>query len=168
MQQPSWYLKRLRRMSGAEVAYRLARSVRTVSTQFTSHTLPPRDAFATDFRFLPPFVSLSPDALIGAAERVLADRYSFFDLADCELGDPPPETILHVGDDWAADVVGASRAGWRVGYVSSRPRDSPLPSSKRDGSVVPDLEIETIGDLAAALGAGPTGTSATEAGTGTR
>ncbi|HEU4589616.1 MAG TPA: alginate lyase family protein [Steroidobacteraceae bacterium] len=89
MQQPGWYLKRLRRMSGAEVAYRLARSVRTVSMPFTQHTLPPRDEFATDLRFLPPFVSLSPDALVAAAERVLAGRFSFFDLQDCDLGDPP-------------------------------------------------------------------------------
>lgn len=89
MQQPGWYLRRLRRMSGAEVAYRLARTVRTVSSPFTQQTLPARDAFATDLRFLPPFVSLSPDALISAAERVLAGRYSFFDLVDCDLGDPP-------------------------------------------------------------------------------
>ena len=89
MQQPGWYLRRLRRMSGAEVAYRLARTVRTVSEPFTQHSLPARDAFATDLRFLPPFVSLSPDALIAAAERVLAGRYSFFDLEDCDLGDPP-------------------------------------------------------------------------------
>ena len=27
------------------------------------------------------------------------------------LGSPPPGAILHVGDDWAADVVGAKRAG---------------------------------------------------------
>ena len=89
MQQPGWYLKRLRRMSGAEVAYRLARTMRTVSRPFTQHTLPERDAFATDLRFLPPFVSLSPDTLIAAADRLLAGRYSFFDLADCDLGDPP-------------------------------------------------------------------------------
>lgn len=76
-------------MSGAEVAYRLARGVRTVSAQFTSHEPPPRDSFATDVRFLPPFLSLSPDALLAAADRVLAGRYSFFDLVDCELGDPP-------------------------------------------------------------------------------
>ena len=25
--------------------------------------------------------------------------------------------ILHVGDDWAADVVGASQAGWRAAYL---------------------------------------------------
>ena len=80
MQQPGWYLRRLRRMSGAEVAYRLARGVRIVSAPFTLHELPPRDAFATDLRFLPPFVALSPDALLAAADRVLAGRFSFFDL----------------------------------------------------------------------------------------
>ena len=89
MQQPGWYLRRLRRMSGAEVAYRVVRGVRTVSEHFGARALPPRDAVGTDLRFLPPFVSLSPDALIAAAERVLAGRYSFFDLDDCELGDPP-------------------------------------------------------------------------------
>jgi len=89
MQQPGWYLRRLKRMSGAEVVHRLARGVRTVSSQFASTALPERDALATDFRFLPPFIALSPDALIAAADRVLAGRYSFFDLEDCELGDPP-------------------------------------------------------------------------------
>src|SRR5262245_19654918 len=89
MQQPGWYLRRLRRMSGAEVAYRLARTMRTVSRPFKQHTLPERDAFATDLRFLPPFVSLSPDGLIAAAERLVAGRYTLFDLADCDLGDPP-------------------------------------------------------------------------------
>jgi hypothetical protein len=89
MQQPGWYLRRLRRMSGAEVAHRLVRGVRAVSGPFTQHTLPERDAYATDLRFLPPFVSLSPDALVAAADRVVAGRYSFFDLADCDLGDPP-------------------------------------------------------------------------------
>jgi len=73
----------------AEVAYRLARTVRTVSEPFAQHALPPRDEHATDLRFLPPFVSLSPDALIAAADRGLAGRYTFFDLVDCDLGDPP-------------------------------------------------------------------------------
>jgi hypothetical protein len=91
-------------MSGAEVAYRLARTVRTVSSPFTQQTLPARDAFATDLRFLPPFVSLSPDALIAAAERVLAGRYSFFDLEDCDLGDPP---------EWNRDPLTHRVAGTR-------------------------------------------------------
>ena len=76
-------------MSGAEVAYRVARSVRTVSEHFGAQEVPPRDAFATDLRFLPPFMSLAPDTLIAAADRVLAGSYSFFDLEDCDLGDPP-------------------------------------------------------------------------------
>jgi hypothetical protein len=89
MQHPGWYLRRLRRMSGAEVAYRVARGVRSVSGQFSTSASPERDSFATDLRFLPPFVSLSPEVLIAAADRVLAGRYSFFDLVDCRLGDPP-------------------------------------------------------------------------------
>lgn len=76
-------------MSGAEVAYRVARTVRTVSESFGTPAVPPRDDYATDLRFLPPFVSLSPESLIAAADRVLAGRYSLFDLEDCVLGDPP-------------------------------------------------------------------------------
>jgi len=52
MQQPGWYLKRLRRMSGAEMAYRLARTVRTVSTPLMRRVAPARDAFATDLRLM--------------------------------------------------------------------------------------------------------------------
>lgn len=65
------------------------------------------------------------------------------------LGDPLPQAILHVGDDWAADVVGAVRAGWRAAYVRSRPNDSPLPASDRDVSVSADLEIDDISELPA-------------------
>ena len=70
------------------------------------------------------------------------------------LGGPPPATILHVGDDWAADVVGAAKAGWRTAYLDARPADSPLPSSHRDGSVVPDLELAELADLYVFLGLG--------------
>ena len=73
------------------------------------------------------------------------------------LGDPPARAILHVGDDWAADVVGAVRAGWRAAYVTSRPGDSPLPSSERDLTVVPDLEIESLAQLADLFGEVETG-----------
>ena len=58
MQQAGWYLKRLRRMSGAEVAYRMAQKMRRVSEQFVSMDVPARDEFAQDFRFLPPFVAV--------------------------------------------------------------------------------------------------------------
>ena len=74
---------------GAEVAHRLARKMRTLSQKFTRHELPPRDEGARDLRFLPPFIAVAPEHLTAAAERVLDGKYSFFDLADCELGDPP-------------------------------------------------------------------------------
>jgi HAD superfamily hydrolase (TIGR01509 family) len=77
---------------------------------------------------------------------------AIFAAAAQALGDPPPTTILHVGDDWAADVVGAARAGWRSAYLDARPADSPLPSSRRDGSVVPDLELTELADLEMLLG----------------
>src|SRR5262245_32058216 len=89
MQQAGWYLRRLRRMSSAEVAYRVARRVRALSEQFGSRPVPQRDAFGTDLRFLPPFVSLSPDSLIAAADRIQSGHFSFFDLQNCDLGDPP-------------------------------------------------------------------------------
>ncbi|HEX6639117.1 MAG TPA: heparinase II/III family protein, partial [Steroidobacteraceae bacterium] len=104
MQQPGWYLKRLRGMSGAEVAHRLARRLRTISENFASHDAPPADLQARDLRFLPPFIAPAPDALIAAADRVLAGRYSFFDLEDCELGDPP---------QWNRDPLTQRAAGTR-------------------------------------------------------
>jgi HAD superfamily hydrolase (TIGR01509 family) len=76
---------------------------------------------------------------------------AIFAAAAAALGDPPAETILHVGDDWAADVVGAAHAGWRTAYLDARPADSPLPSSRRDGSVVPDLELTDLAGLATLL-----------------
>ncbi len=68
------------------------------------------------------------------------------------LGGVGPDEVLHVGDDWAADVVGAKRAGWWAAYLHGRPEDSPLPSSDRDDAVVPDLEIVRLADVEAALG----------------
>lgn len=59
--------------------------------------------------------------------------------------------LLHVGDDWAADVVGARRAGARAAYLASRPAGSPLPSSTPDGSVEPDLVLHDLAELEAAL-----------------
>lgn len=58
-----------------------------------------------------------------------------------------PDRILHVGDDWAADVVGASRAGWHVAYLRDRQADTPLPTSSPEPDVVPDLAIDQLVDL---------------------
>jgi HAD superfamily hydrolase (TIGR01509 family) len=72
---------------------------------------------------------------------------AIFDAARRELGDPPPSAILHVGDDWAADIVGAAAAGWRTAWLADRPPDTPLPTSDRDNRVRPDLELATLADL---------------------
>jgi FMN phosphatase YigB (HAD superfamily) len=63
--------------------------------------------------------------------------------------------ILHVGDDWVADVVGASSAGWFTAYLRGRQIDTPLPTSEPgDGAEIPgaesitaDFEIDELRDL---------------------
>ncbi len=85
---------------------------------------------------------------VAVSERVGAikpDR-AIFDYAARMLGVPGQE-ILHVGDDWVADVVGAKRAGWHAGYFRGRPDDSPLPWSDRDTSVEADLELRDLLEL---------------------
>jgi FMN phosphatase YigB (HAD superfamily) len=67
------------------------------------------------------------------------------------IGGARPEQVLHVGDDWAADVVGAKRAGWRAAFLDARPADSPLPDSVRGTEVEPDLEIAALAELETAL-----------------
>jgi putative hydrolase of the HAD superfamily len=65
--------------------------------------------------------------------------------------------ILHVGDDWAADVVGAHDAGWRTAYLRNRQVDTPLPTSEpgddlvTERKVTPDLVIDELSDLDAHL-----------------
>jgi FMN phosphatase YigB (HAD superfamily) len=73
-----------------------------------------------------------------------------FRAAEAALG-VPGGRILHVGDDWAADVVGAKRAGWLAAYVRNRQGDTPLPSSRPDETVSADLVIDHLTDLLAAL-----------------
>ena len=94
-------------------------------------------------------------AAIVVSQRVgtIKPHPAIFAAARERLGDPPPDprSILHVGDDWAADVVGASRAGWRSAWLRSRPEDSPLPGSARDGEAEPDLELDRLADLEPAL-----------------
>ena len=60
-----------------------------------------------------------------------------------------PGRLLHVGDDWAADVVGGHDAGWRVAYLRGHQGDTPLPTSSRDGTVTPDLELDRLAELPA-------------------
>ncbi|HYK96386.1 MAG TPA: HAD family hydrolase [Candidatus Dormibacteraeota bacterium] len=86
---------------------------------------------------------------------VIKPHPAIFRAAERELGLGAGADILHVGDDWAADVVGGSRAGWRTAYLRDRQEDTPLPTSSRgdgaDGAgsaaVIPDLEIDDLADL---------------------
>jgi HAD superfamily hydrolase (TIGR01509 family) len=70
-----------------------------------------------------------------------------------ELGNVAPRAILHVGDDWAADIVGAAAAGWRTAWLAERPADTPLPTSERDGTVRADLELTSLDELESRLDA---------------
>jgi len=79
---------------------------------------------------------------------------SIFRAAEVALGlEERGEHILHVGDDWAADVVGAARAGWRTAYLRDRQQDTPLPTSEpgderiADAPVVADLVIDELSEL---------------------
>jgi HAD superfamily hydrolase (TIGR01509 family) len=93
-------------------------------------------------------------AAVVVSQRVgtIKPHPAIFAAARAALGDPEPSTILHVGDDWAADVVGAKRAGWRAAWLASRPADSPLPGSDRDETVTADLEVQGLGELVEAIG----------------
>lgn len=83
---------------------------------------------------------------------VIKPHPAIFVAAAAALGHPDPPAILHVGDDWQADVAGAKAAGWRAAHVRSRPDDTPLPGSSRDDHVVVDLELADVTELPASLG----------------
>ena len=75
-----------------------------------------------------------------------------FRAAETALGWPhaPAGSLLHVGDDRRADVVGARRAGWRAAWLRRDNPGSPLPGAGRlpdAGDPGPDLEVEKLEDL---------------------
>jgi HAD superfamily hydrolase (TIGR01509 family) len=88
-------------------------------------------------------------AAVVVSQRVgtIKPHPAIFAAARRALGNPDPDRILHVGDDWAADVAGAKRAGWRAAWLTSRPDDSPLPGSDPDESVEADLVLDSLDDL---------------------
>lgn len=77
---------------------------------------------------------------------------AMFRAAESALGwpDAPAGSILHVGDDRRADVVGARRAGWRAAWLRRDNAGSPLPGAGRSpepGDPGPDLEIDALEEL---------------------
>jgi HAD superfamily hydrolase (TIGR01509 family) len=93
------------------------------------------------------------------SERVgtIKPHPAIFAVAATALGDPSPSAILHVGDDWAADVVGAKSVGWRAAYLPDPTPDSPFPDSPRDTTTEPDVELERLSDLEMVLAPGQPG-----------
>jgi HAD superfamily hydrolase (TIGR01509 family) len=61
----------------------------------------------------------------------------------------PGDRILHVGDDWVADIAGARAAGWHAAYFRGRQVDSPLPSSIPGEQLEPDFVIHQLEELSA-------------------
>ena len=90
---------------------------------------------------------------IVVSQRVgtIKPHLAIFRATEQALGGVAPGAILHVGDDWLGDVVGAKRAGWRAAFLRARPDGSPLPSSERDDEVEPDLELDRLTDLGTIL-----------------
>jgi HAD superfamily hydrolase (TIGR01509 family) len=78
---------------------------------------------------------------------VIKPHPAIFEAAAEALG-AKPGAILHVGDDWAADVVGALAAGWHVAYLRGHQGDTPLPTSDPDHLAEPDLVIDRLSQLA--------------------
>ncbi len=71
---------------------------------------------------------------------------AIFAYAQAELA-VEPSAILHVGDDWLADVRGAKAAGWRAAYLLGHQADTPLPTSARTADIHADLELEALAVL---------------------
>jgi FMN phosphatase YigB (HAD superfamily) len=82
---------------------------------------------------------------------VIKPRPEIFERAAAELGVASGPTILHVGDDLGADVLGAHRVGWSAAWVRCQPEDSSLPVAPPAPGAEPDLTIDTIVDLEDAL-----------------
>ncbi len=109
------------------------------------------DRYAEAAGWMPSLASIVVSQRVGT----IKPQPAIFAAAAAALGDPPPGSILHAGDDWEADVVGARRMGWRAAYVLGRPADSPLPGSERgdgaDPALRPDLEVADVFALEPAL-----------------
>ena len=83
---------------------------------------------------------------------VIKPRPEIFEAAASEMGLASGPSILHVGDDMGADVVGAQAVGWRAAWIRVKPEDSPLPVAPPAPMARPDVTIDSVLDLEAALG----------------
>jgi FMN phosphatase YigB (HAD superfamily) len=73
-----------------------------------------------------------------------------FAAAEHALGVDAAE-ILHVGDDWMADVVGAKRSGWLACFLRDQPQDWPRQAIDDAAGIAADLEIGQLDELEGSL-----------------
>jgi FMN phosphatase YigB (HAD superfamily) len=90
--------------------------------------------------------------VISQTVGVIKPHPLIFAAAAAKLGIDSGPAILHVGDDMGADVVGAQGVGWRAAWIRLKPPDSPLPTAAPAPDARPDITIDSILDLEAALG----------------
>ncbi len=104
------------------------------------------DRFATVAGWLPALQGIYVSQRIGA----IKPHRAIFAYAEAAMG-VSGRAILHVGDDWSADIEGAVGAGWRAAYLLGHQLDTPLPTSARMPGLRPDLELRRLEDLGANL-----------------
>jgi FMN phosphatase YigB (HAD superfamily) len=100
------------------------------------------DRFAEAAGWMPSLAGIFVSQRIGT----IKPHPAIFAHVEAELG-IPSRAILHVGDDWLADVSGASAAGWRAAYLVGHQVDTPLPTSRRTADVRADLELDALSKL---------------------
>ena len=101
------------------------------------------DRFAEAAGWMPSLAGIFVSQRIGT----IKPHPAIFAHVQAEL-DVESAAILHVGDDWLADVSGAKAAGWRAAYLVGHQADTPLPTSARPADIRADLELDALSALA--------------------
>ncbi len=92
MQSLQWYVSRLGRMSAAELAYRLKQAARSTQDRLISAhgiSVPAPQSLHATATFVQSHPGIDAAPYVRQADKILAGRYSIFDLEDVQLGNPP-------------------------------------------------------------------------------
>lgn len=87
--------------------------------------------------------------VVSADEGVIKPHPRLFEAALEKLGSPPAQNVLHIGDDWDADITGAGRMGFQTVYTKQW-RDLP-DAHYGTGDFVPLAEINDLRELQTVL-----------------
>ncbi len=88
----TWYVNRLGRMSPGEVLHRLTQAAQSTTDQFASARLrevPTPELSNASPLFIHADAQIDASNYVRRADEYLADRFSFFALEGCSLGNPP-------------------------------------------------------------------------------